>query len=270
MANLKIDFTSQYPGNYYVLVHDHLNKFINVSNGNLEIPLGSVDPFVKNLIKKELNTYVAEYPSENLASGVYTFRVYKKNGQSPNVEKDDLISIGQAGWNAFAQVQTNSSDILGAIEAYDKRYDSIYRMEIYLDSIQLGLSNNESGFARLDYDENTKGLKIKANWRVNQGIFINRLSIRGPAALGQKTEIAFSVPVSTQNNFIYLGTIGDTIANIIRSKNFYITLDTSTQTQGRIGGYPIYTPTSLTGAGGIASLRISTSPLSTGVSFRTR
>jgi|LauGreDrversion4_2_1035121.scaffolds.fasta_scaffold00018_24 hypothetical protein len=270
MANLKIDFTSQYPATYYALVHDQVNKFINVSSGNLEIPLGSIDVFVKNLVKKELNTYIAEYPADSLPSGVYTFRVYRRNGQLVNIEKDDLISIGQAGWNSFTQTQTNPSDIIGALESYDKRYESIHRIDMYLDSIQLGLSNNESGFARLDYDENTKGLKIKVNWRVNQGITINRIAIRGPAALGQKTDIAFSVPVSTQNNFIYVGNIGDTISNIIKSKNFYVTLDTSSQTQGRIGGYPIYTPSSLSGTGGSVSLRIGTSPASTGVSFRTR
>lgn len=52
MAVLKIDFTTQYPGVYYSLVHDQLNRFINVSSGNLEVPLGSSSPFVKLLTKK--------------------------------------------------------------------------------------------------------------------------------------------------------------------------------------------------------------------------
>ena len=270
MAVLKIDFTTQYPGVYYSLVHDQLNRFINVSSGNLEVPLGSSSPFVKLLTKKELNTYVAEYLADNLSSGVYTFRIYKQVGQSADVLKDDLISIGQSAWNAFTQSQTNPSDIIGALETYDKRYESIHRMDMYLDSIQLGISNNESGFVRLDYDENTESLKIKANWRIASNISINRLSIRGPAALGQRANIAFSVPVNTQTNFIYVGKINASVSNIIRSKNFYVTLDSSSQPLGRIGGYPIYTPTSLTNVGGSVSLRISTTPPNTGVSFRTR
>ena len=270
MAFLKIDFTSQYPGSYYVLVHDQLNRFINVTSGNLEVPLGLSSPFVKTLVKKELNTYVAEYVADNLSSGVYTFRVYKQVGQSPDVLKDDLISIGQSAWNSFTQSQTNPADIIGALETYDQRYESIHRMDIYMDSIQLGISNNESGFVRLDFDENTDGLKIKANWRVASGININRFSIRGPAALGQRAEISFSVPVNTQANFIHLAKITSDVSNIIRSKNFYITLDSSSQPLGRIGGYPIYTPTSITNVGGSVSLRISTTPLNTGVSFRTR
>lgn len=270
MAFLNVTYTTQYDGIYYSVVHDQLNNFVVYSTGETSTDSSSVDRFVIKLSKKEFNTYSGSVPAEKLNSGVYTFRVYKQNGNSPNILIDDLVSVGQTGWNSFTQSQTNASDIIGAIETYESRMGSIHRIEIYMDSIQLGLRNNESGFVKIDYDDVTLGLKIDANWRVGNSVTINRFSIRGPVGLGSRANPIFNSPVSESGKFSFIGSIDTGLSSILKAKNFYVTLDTSSQLNGRIGGYPIYTPTSVSTASGSVSVGIFTSAPSTGVSFRTR
>lgn len=270
MAVLNVTYTTQYDGSYYSIVHDHKNNFVVYLTGETSAEASSIDRFVIKLSKKDLNTYYGSVPAERLDSGVYTFRIYKQNGNSPNISTDDLVSVGQTGWNAFTKSQTNASDIIGAIETYESRIGSIHRIEIYMDSIQLGLRNNESGFVKIDYDNLTLGLKIDANWRVNNSAIINRFSIRGPAGLGSRSNPVFSVPATGSGSLMFLGSIDQDVASILKAKNFYVTLDTSSQLNGRIGGYPIYTPTAASTVSGSVSVGIFTSSPSTGISFRTR
>lgn len=270
MAVLSVTYTTQYEGTYYSIVHDQLNNFVIYSTGETSTDSLTVDRFVIRLDKKGLNTYYGSVPAERLNSGVYTFRIYKQNGGSPNISLDDLVSVGQTGWNAFTKSQTNASDIIGAIETYESRMGSIHRIEIYMDSIQLGLRNNESGFVKIDYDDLTFGLKIDANWRIDGSTVVNKFSIRGPAGLGSKANPIFSTPVTENGKLLFLGSTDQGVASILKAKNFYVTLDTSSQLNGRIGGYPIYTPTALSTTSGSVSVGIFTSTPSTGVSFRTR
>lgn len=270
MAYLKISYTSQYEGTYYVLVHDQLNQFIDYSTGRPATNQSSLSNLAAVLTKTNLNTYVYDLVADSLLSGVYTVRIYRQNGSSPNILIDDLLSVGQTGWNSFTGVQTNPTDIIGAIETYEKRIESIYRIEIYLDSIQLGLRNGETGHCRIDFDEETNNIKINSFWRIAENISGNRFSIRGPAALGSKAGVLFSIPISASNKLFYSGKIESKISNILMAKNFYVTIDTSSQLDGRIGGYPVYTPVAPSTASGSVSVSISTSTVPTGVSFRTR
>ena len=270
MATLKFNFTTQYPGSYYALVHNEQNAFINNTKFTVSAVIDNINNFCIPLIKKDLNTYIADVISDNLESGIYTFRIYQKNSANYDISKDDLVSVGQTGWNKNLQVQENANDILSSIEAYEARQENIYRIDILLDSVQLGLRNGETGFARIDFDTLTSSLKIKAFWRLNAGVKPNRISIRGPSSLGQRAKILVGYTLPSSINEITLNNkINSNVANAILSKSFYITIDTSVDNNGRIGGYPIYTPAPTTTATGSVSFSVQPSNASTGVSFRT-
>lgn len=271
MSQISFSFTTQYSGKYYALVHDHKNMFVNKSSGVVSIVSSNISEFVFSLDKKELNTYTTIVTSDLLESGIYTFRIYKQNGLVADAANDDLVSVGQTGWNKDLKIQQNANDILSSIQAYENRQDNIYRIDIILDSLQLGLKNGETGFARIDFDENTSNLKVKAFWNLNASIKPSRISIRGPASLGQKTSSFASIPIpSGVDNLTQIVKISSSAAKLVLSKAFYITIDTSSLTSGRIGGYPIYTPSSPVIAGGSVSFSVQPTNPTTGVSFRTR
>lgn len=270
MATLKFNFTTQYAGNYYSVIHNQENNFVNNSSFTADGPINNISNFVFNLTNIGSNTYVATVNSDNLISGVYTFRVYKRNGTLPNISNDDLISVGQTGWNKELGIQQDPNDIIKTIQAYESRQDNIYRIDIILDSVQLGLRNGETGFARIDFDTVTNILRLKAFWYLKPNIIPNRISIRGPASLGQRTNSIFSFPITANAKNTNRNILLDTsTANLILSKAFYITVDTSTSTSGRIGGYPIYTPSAGSTPSGSVSFSVQPSYSPTGVSFRT-
>lgn len=270
MANLVFTFTTQYPGSYYALVHDHKNMFVSRITGSAEFVFGNISNYCFSLTRGNLNTYTTNVSSDKLGTGVYTFRIYNKNGSSFDPEKDELVSVGQTGWNAALSLQTNPNDIISSIDAYEKRQDNIFRLEILLDSVQLGLRNNETGFARIDFDEITSSMKIKSFWKLQTGIIPSRISLRGPAALGARANPVLSINIP--NNASKLDSIqqvDNAVASLLASKNFYVTIDTSAFPNGRIGGYPIYSPSSISTRSGTVAFRIASSNTSTGVSFRT-
>lgn len=270
MPNLVFTFTTQYPGTYYALVHDHKNMFVSKISGNAELVFGNIANYCFSLSKGNLNTYTANISSDKLGTGVYTFRIYNKSGNTFDPEKDELVSVGQTGWNASLFLQTNPNDIIGSIDAYEKRQDSIFRLEILLDSVQLGLRNNETGFARIDFDEITSSMKIKSFWKFQSGIIANRISIRGPAALGIRASPVLSIEIPNNTSKLeVIRQVDNAVASLLASKNFYVTIDTSAFPNGRIGGYPIYSPASISTRSGTVAFRIASSNTSTGVSFRT-
>jgi len=270
MPNLVFTFTTQYPGAYYALVHDHKNMFVSNITGSAEFVLGNVANYCFSLSRGSLNTYTANLSSDKLGTGVYTFRIYNKNGNSFDPEKDELVSVGQTGWNAELSLQTNPNDIIGSIDAYEKRQDSIFRIEMLLDSVQLGLRNNETGFVRIDFDEITSSMKIKSFWKFQSGILPSRISIRGPAALGVRANPVLSIDIlGNTSKLDVIRKVDNTIASLLASKNFYVTIDTSAFPNGRLGGYPIYSPAPISTRSGNVSFRIASSNTSTGVSFRT-
>lgn len=270
MANLKFTFTTQYPGSYYAIVHDQNNAFLNARTFIPSQTIDDVKNFCIPLIKKELNTYVADVIADKLDSGIYTFRIYQKNGNDFNASKDDLVSVGQTGWNKDLQIQQNADDILSSIQAYEARQENIYRIDILMDSLQLGLNNNESGFARIEVDTISGSMRIKSFWSFNSNVRPNRISLRGPASLGQRAIPLFSYSVSPSSKEVnFTNKIDANLMNILLSKRFYVTIDTSGSLSGRVGGYPIYTPSSLSNVSGSVSFSVQASSPSTGISFRT-
>ncbi len=270
MANLVFTFTTQYPGTYYALVHDHKNMFVSRITGNTEFVLGNVSNYCFSLSKGSINTYSAIVPADRLETSVYTFRIYNKNSSNFDPEKDELVSVGQTGWNSSLSLQTSPNDIISSIEAYENRQDSIFRLEMLLDSVQLGLRNNETGFARIDFDEITSSMKIKSFWKLQSGIIPNKISIRGPAVLGARANAVLSVNIPTNVSKIdNIQKVDSSVASLLASKNFYVTIDTPAFPNGRIGGYPIYSPSAISTRSGTVAFRIASSNSSTGVSFRT-
>lgn len=271
MSDIFVNFTTQYDGSYYCIIHDPQIIFINKNTKKLEPVIEKFLDFVFLLEKKQMNTYLASVVADDLPSGVYTFRIYRKNGLVPDINKDDLVSVGQTGWNKELKIQQNSNDIIGSISAYADKQDGIQRVSILMDSLQLGLVNNESGSVILDHDESAGSIKIKAYWSLNSGVIPNSLSIRGPSPLGGQAKPLLSFPISTKENFLLTTKkIEAELSSIILSRSFYVTIDTSSFINGRIGGYVIYTPSSTFTAKGSVSLSVSSKDISTGVSFRTR
>lgn len=270
MANLKFTFTTQYPGNYYAVVHNQNNFFVNANTFLISSSIDDIKNFCIPLIKKEFNTYVADVIADNLDSGIYTFRVYQKAGNDFNASKDDLVSVGQTGWNKDLKIQQNADDVISSIEAYEARQENIYRLDILMDSAQLGLSNNESGFVRIEIDTVTGTMRLKSFWSLNSNISPTRISIRGPASLGKRSSPLVSYPISSSNNnFTLTSKIESSIMDVILAKRFYVTIDTSGSLNGRIGGYPIYTPSVQSTASGSVSFSVQPISPSTGISFRT-
>ena len=163
MSDIFVNFTTQYDGSYYCIIHDPQIIFINKNTKKLEPVIEKFLDFVFLLEKKQMNTYLASVIADDLPSGVYTFRIYRKNGLVPDINKDDLVSVGQTGWNKELKIQQNSNDIIGSISAYADKQDGIQRVSILMDSLQLGLVNNESGSVILDHDESAGSIKIKAS-----------------------------------------------------------------------------------------------------------
>ena len=270
MAVISFNFTTQYPGTYYALVHDQKNAFYNKTTRLVSVDITILNNFVISLTKDKLNSYVASITSDSLESGVYTFRIYKQNGSSPDIAKDDLISVGQTGWNKTLNIQENPNDIIRSIQAYEDRQDSIWRIDILLDSVQLGLRNGETGFARLDLDQISSSLKVKAFWNLQANVSATFLSIRGPASLGQRTSQLLSWPLRQgTKEFTITSNLPSDVKQMLLSKAFYVTIETAGFPFGRVGGYPIYTPSSPVGASGTVSFSVQPGNLSTGVSFRT-
>ena len=270
MATINFNFTTQYSGVYYALVHDQKNAFYNKITGLVSVNISNLNNFVISLTKDKLNSYIASIVSDNLNSGVYTFRIYRQNSSAPDITKDDLISVGQTGWNKTLKIQENPNDIISSIQAYEDRQDSIWRIDILLDSVQLGLRNGETGFARLDIDQISSSLKVKAFWNLQNNVSATYLSIRGPSSLGQRANQLLSWPLKQgAKDFTITSNLPPDVKQILLSKAFYVTIETAGFPLGRVGGYPIYTPSSPVGASGSVSFSVQPGHLSTGVSFRT-